>query len=66
VLQSEISLVFKYEHTDWENGFAVRVVPIGEGPTEVILSTEPTLDASKVRCLEFSEFVMNHLNIHHR
>ena len=60
VSQSEIRLVFKYEHTDWGKGFAVRVVTIGEGPAEVILSTEPTLDASKVRQKNTSQNTRTH------
>jgi hypothetical protein len=41
--------VFKYEHSDWTQGFMARVVCVGEGPVDAILTTSQSLNASMVR-----------------
>lgn len=42
------TIVFKYEHSDWTSGFVARVVCVGEGPLDVILSTSQSLNATLV------------------
>jgi hypothetical protein len=49
ILQANQMSVFKYEHSDWTQGFLARVVCVGEGPVEAFLTTSQSLNASMVR-----------------